>query len=119
MPSLLELNKKYSSDAVNGGTDKDTWHTYLEFYESEFNRFLWKGITFLELGICAGYSLLLWKDYFVNAQIHGADLRIPDMLKSVDNIHCHHVDCANSTALDAEFSGLKFDIIIDDASHIL
>ena len=107
------------------GTDKGAYvegagdHTYLDFYENELSKYVGHGPKLLELGIWQGYSLLLWRDCLVNAEVHGADINIPNMLIGDASVCCHSVDCGSAESLSGEFADMVFDIIIDDASHQL
>lgn len=49
------------------------WSSYFDVYEHVLARFAGRGITFVEVGVGAGRSLLMWKAYFRNARIIGVD----------------------------------------------
>ena len=114
----------------DGGTDKDTFHSYIELYEQLLAPFVDKAITLVEIGIQYGGSMLLWQDYLPKAQF-----------VFVDNVNCihpkilDHLDpsrisllfqdayseiSANAVSRIAD-SGLPGDIdfIIDDGPHTL
>lgn len=113
--TLQEVYKKYS-----GGTDKGTIHSYIDFYEKEFKKYIGERPMVLELGVWRRYSTLLWEDYFVNAEVHGVDLiDVPNSIAGHTAITYHKIDCGNKASLDEEFSEMVFDVIIDDASHVL
>ncbi len=61
--TILGLSKYYT----------DKIH-YLKWYDPLFSPLLDETVKLLEIGIYHGGSLLLWKDYFPNGQITGADL---------------------------------------------
>jgi hypothetical protein len=74
-----------------------------------------------------GASLRAWKDFFSNANIYGIDIR-KDVLFSEDRIKCYYTDQSKADALLKTISeirqaqnndSLKFDLIIDDGSHIV
>ena len=49
--------------------------SYFQVYEEIFKNYIGKKITFVEVGVLAGGSLFMWKDYFgKNARIIGIDL---------------------------------------------
>ena len=100
-------------------SDKGSLHSYIDFYEKIFEQYRSEKISLLEIGIDKGGSLLLWKKYFENSEvIAGADKEIPtEVRQRLDENKCigYKLDASN-TESDA-IQG-KFDIIIDDASHI-
>jgi hypothetical protein len=116
--NLNQLSKKYENIDCRLGTDKGITHSYLDIYEKELSHFIKKEPIILELGVATGSSLLLWRDFFINAIIHGVDRNNqPNIIKDVPNIYFHKIDLNNIELLSKEFNSLCFDIIIDDASH--
>lgn len=114
----------------DGGTDKDTFHSYIELYERLLTPFIDKTITLVEIGIQYGGSMLLWQDYLPKAEFI-----------FVDNVNCisprilEHLDpdraCilfqdayneigAEDVAYIAESGPSEgIDFIIDDGPHTL
>lgn len=68
----------------------------------------------LEIGVDSGFSLLLWRDYFVNANVTGIDIKECPILFGEDRIS-HLIQ--NAYSLDTIKQLNKFDIIIDDGPH--
>lgn len=72
----------------------------------------------LEIGICKGGSLALWKEYFTNAEIVGIDID-----KSCKQFETSGVKVYIGSQSDKEFLTYitqvekEFDLIIDDGSH--
>ena len=100
-------------------TDKNTRHSYARFYEQVFpNPQDVKSV--LEIGVYHGGSLLVWRDWFVNAAIHGMDNGSACEIwkPHVDRIHVHRADASDPKTLKAvaDLFG-PFDFIVDDASH--
>jgi hypothetical protein len=117
---ILSTNKKILSigDIVS---DKNTSHSYIDnFYENEFSKYKNKSISFLEIGINNGSCFEMWKNYFTKAkQIVGIDIRedfVLPIFKDLDGVTYHFCN-----AYDENFVKTlpKFDIIIDDGSHLL
>jgi len=98
------------------GTDKDNPHQYGPAYDELIpDRERIKAV--LEIGVWRGYSLNAWREAFPEAVIVGMDS---------DNAHCpqvagcevHRADQRLRSDLDRVVAGRKFDLIVDDASHI-
>jgi cephalosporin hydroxylase len=130
--TLREIIAKYDINGheKDGGTDKDTFHSYIELYERLLAPFVDKAITLVEIGIQYGGSMLLWQDYLPKAQFVFVD--------NVNSIHpkiIEHVDQERVTILFQEaydFRGADdvcsiaesgpsggIDFIIDDGPHTL
>lgn len=88
------------------------------FYDRLFTPRKNNQIKLLEIGIQYGLSLLMWRDYFTNGEIHGIDVE-----------YCHHVinserifpvfqDAYTKSCLEL-FEPNSFDIVIDDGPHTL
>lgn len=72
----------------------------------------------LEIGVYQGGSLALWRDYFPNATIVGADIRRWCRRYESDRVKVRtgsQHDRAFLDSLSVEFG--QFDIVIDDGSH--
>lgn len=95
-------------------------HTYGKSYEKIFNNFdRYSKLNILEIGIQKGGSLLAWNEHFPNANIYGVDIVdaiIPEYRK--EHIHYIIADVKSEKTTEA-LKDIKFDIIIDDGSHIL
>ena len=103
-------------------TDKGTTHAYLEPYHDFFQSRRQSAKKVLEIGTgLYGGSLLLWRNYFTNAQIVGVDHNTWEdnpnscfkTLIGEDRITLLHSD-AYSVPVISE----KYDVIIDDGSHL-
>jgi len=114
--SLIEL--------INNETDKNTCHSYIDTYESLFNKRRLTVSNVLEIGIQKGGSIKLWYDYFINANIYGIDiiekneninkLLQHDRIKLYTETNAYDINFVNN-----EFYNIEFDIIIDDGPHTL
>jgi hypothetical protein len=66
-----------------------------------------------------GASLRVWRDYFKNAQIYGADID-KNILFQEDRIKTYYVDQLNTPSIETMWKEIgiqNFDIIIDDGLH--
>lgn len=99
------------------GTDKSTMtHHYLDRYESHLGHLRDKEFTLLEIGVAAGNSMKMWKEYFPKAKVYGIDTN-PDCAGYVDGVHIgSQTDAAFLDKLISEI-GIP-DVIIDDGSHV-
>lgn len=71
---LCQLGQKYDTDKSsqrNNVSDIRHCHPYTIFYDGLFRNKKCDALNIAELGILDGASLLMWKEYFTNAQIHG------------------------------------------------
>jgi hypothetical protein len=112
---------------VNGYTDKNTVHSYLDTYNKIFENKRLTANNVLEIGIgdfkeLNGGSLLLWKRYFINAIIYGLDIlplsRVMDEVKKDDKIILYtSTDAYNQQFFNDNIKDKKFDILIDDGPH--
>lgn len=94
------------------GTDKATFHKYLDFYEKHLPDRTFSG-RLLEIGIMDGFSLKMWREYYPKAEIVGIDIHIrPEPIKDVTMI------CVNATDSDMVVHLGDFDIVLDDGSHL-
>lgn len=104
----------------SAGYDTDKGKSYLQYYEAFFAPHRNRPLRLLELGIHRGGSLQMWRDYFPMSQIIGVDLSAPE-LPDYDRIRVYGGDASDPSLFDriaAEIGGDRFDIIIDDASHL-
>jgi len=97
-------------------TDKAYSHNFTNFYDSKLAHLRAQKINLLEIGVAFGNSLKMWRDYFYNGTIYGAD-----------NLHTFEgeriitalFDQADEKQYDNLFPGIEFDVIVDDASHYM
>jgi len=137
--SLTKLSEIYKSDkgSINH-KKKGIWgwtaHTYSNYYYSLFNHFKDNVKLVFECGLgtnnpdlqssmtvngVPGASLRVWRDYFKNAQIYGADID-KDILFQEDRIKTYYVDQLNTPSIETMWKNIginNFDIIIDDGLH--
>jgi 23S rRNA U2552 (ribose-2'-O)-methylase RlmE/FtsJ len=101
--------------------DTDKSQLYLNNYQRPFKPIADLHICLLELGIAAGCSLLMWRDFFPNAKIVGLDLEPVQIDDPTGRISIYQGDQRDRNLLDhirTECNEDGFDVIIDDASHV-
>ena len=112
--TLRQLANKYH-------TDKGYKHNYTKFYPRYFEKYKYKDVNLMEIGIDKGASIRMWLEYFPNARVYGIDISVKNKIK---NINVNRFFPFEGNQSDTRFlkevikncpSG--FDIIIDDGSH--
>ena len=119
----------------NNFTDKEKGHSYGEVYDILFKPIQSTAQNVLEVGIDKGGSILLWKNYFSNANIYGIDCNqegcihgeILQFLKDAERVVLlTSINAYDSLAIqmidalsDHNFNQPqpKFDVVIDDGPH--
>lgn len=118
MKTLTEIFNRighFGSDI--GCNDKNGTHTYTETYDKLFAPFQ-KGCSFLEIGLALGDSIDLFDEYFENSDIVGVDISVVFTPKKYkNNVTIIEADATKANFLK-DIKGKKFDIIIDDGSHM-
>lgn len=128
MTPLCELARKHETDKGGqhyryGGGDSDTCHAYTPVYHSLLSEDRDNVKNVLEIGVHAGSSVRMWKDYFPNAQIVGLDTNVDCLRHAETRIQVIMADQNNphdiKLAMDIVGRGTRplFDLIIDDGSH--
>jgi hypothetical protein len=137
--SLTKLCEFYKTDkgSINP-YEKGIWgyraHSYSNYYYYLFNHFKEDVKLVFECGVgtnnpdlpsnmtvngIPGASLRVWRDYFKNAQIYGADID-KNILFQEDRIKTYYVDQLNTPSIETMWKRIgiqNFDIIIDDGLH--
>jgi len=105
-------------------TDKGLGHSYINTYQSIFNKFPGKTIKMLDIGVHAGGSLWLWSNYLESYQLWGMDISAqyiphrPFQQELKDNTNIITRWNRDSTQVSSfEDIPADFDIIIDDGDH--
>jgi hypothetical protein len=137
--NLSILCEKHGSDKGYVSFEKDTpydWkaHTYTSVYFNLFNhckneiKLIFECgigsnnsnyISNMSLGGKPGASLRVWRDYFKNSLIYGADID-KEILFEEDRIKTFYVDQLNEHSIKEMWSNINksnFDIIFDDGLH--
>ena len=110
--TLREIIAKYDINGheKDGGTDKDTFHSYIELYEQLLAPFVDKAITLVEIGIQYGGSMLLWQDYLPEAVFIFVD--------NVNSIHPKILDHLDRDRLCILFQDAYNDIGAEEVNNI-
>jgi spermidine synthase len=108
-------------------SDKGSVHSYLPVYEEILAPYRDTAKNVLEIGLFNGASMRMWAKYFTKAKIHGVDCSllphdgmaslVPLISEGLHNVQIHIFDAENEEEVAKRFSGIKFDVIIEDAGH--
>lgn len=125
MSTLTSLAEKYGCDKLHS-------HSYIPFYEELFTgmnvrRLLEIGIGYEELmtpfvpHYVHGASLLMWEEYFPEADIFACDIRPETLVNGgrIKSVVCDQSDSVSLVSMMNTFGAFSdpFDVIIDDGSH--
>lgn len=135
---LSELCDKYGSDKGSMKSDGHVYswaaHSYADFYNDLFSHCRQTIVSVFECGIGTnevgapssmgrdgkpGASLRVWRDYFPNAEIFGADIA-RHILFEEDRIKTFYVDQTDPGSIAEIWQAIgrkNFDLIIDDGLH--
>lgn len=117
MEQFRTVLEKYSSHDNLRGTDKDTVHSYGVVYEQLLAKLADRpDLTILEIGILTGGFLQCLRELFPDAKIHGVDITLKHYLYDKGNVFLYEADATRRET--AESIGQRFDLIIDDGSHL-
>lgn len=136
--TLSQLCDTYGSDkgSLTASGHPYSWpaHTYADFYEARFAHCREHIKLVFECGLGTndpatpssmgstgrpGASLRVWRDYFPNAQIYGADIDRSTLFQD-ERIATFHVDQTSPASIHAMWQAIGvtgFDLIIDDGLH--
>lgn len=103
MGKLNDLGLKYGTDKASDN------HNFLDFYEESLPE---DPKRLLEVGTYEGASLAMWRDFYPAAEIVGIDIREPNGIEGVKEYKINMWDTDSLLGMG------KFDIIVDDGSHM-
>ena len=116
---MMHSVQREFAEAASDQTDKIGHHGYHRFYPWFLKGFQGRSVRLLEIGIDRLGSVHLWRAYFgARLELHGIDR---DKKTFEDpGVQLHKVDQSNQDELQrfAESTKGRFDIIVDDGSHI-
>jgi hypothetical protein len=136
---VADLCAKYGSDKGGSGEDKPyDWvpHTYADYYARLFLLSRHHTRKVFECGLGTndtsvpsnmgsrgqpGASLRVWRDFFPNAMVYGADID-EQILFQEERIKTFHVDQTNPASIEEMWNHVNetdFDLIVDDGLHTL
>jgi len=128
---LCHIGKRYNVDKSSqrenpGPDDSHHCHPYSLLYHALFKKRRQEPLTFCEIGIAEGRSLLMWDEYFPKATIYGFEFMSKWLTNWKDNysnkhrIHVNYINVQKDVDIITPFQATNtlFDCIIDDSSHL-
>lgn len=109
---------KLTQLAIKYGTDKWGKHHYTPVYYDLFKDRRESVKKVLEIGVGEGAGLRMWRDFFPNAQIYGAENDPARLFRDnrIEVFECDQTD-GNSLRWVIAKIGFDIDLVIDDGSH--
>jgi len=109
---LTETGSRYKTDKIE--------HGFCSFYHHHLAARRDSIKKVLEIGVQRGASLLMWRDYFLKATVHGLDIS-PPQLPPLERIQLHTGDQSDRRSLQGllDHTGSGFDLIVDDGGHTM
>jgi hypothetical protein len=117
LPTFQDVVAKYATRNNSTGTDKTTSHAYGPLYDKIFEPYRNTAKNVCELGIYSGASIVTFSEYFTNAIIDGIDITLDNVIFGKENPRIRYF-LMDATNPDFEVLGNKYDVILDDASHL-
>jgi hypothetical protein len=110
-------------DTLDPKSDKGIEHNYINgWYNDEFTPKQNESLTILEIGINKGYSINLFRKWFINSRIIGIDNgdEITDeyrtFINNIENVELIWGDAYSDTIIN-KFENESIDYLIDDGPH--
>jgi hypothetical protein len=122
----MTLHELYNKYKVGEWPDKGSVHSYIDYYAELFAPVRKSAKNILEIGLMSGESLRMWEDYF-SGDVYGIDCTdtpvggMADLRPMIAEMN-HNIFIGDATDPETAkrfFSGIKFDVIIEDAQHTL
>ena len=102
-------------------SDEILGHGFAKFYEKKLNQLKKKKFNMLEIGTWEGASTASFSIYFPKSFIYGIDrnYRFKYQSKNIKFLNCNIKKNSDLKEFERKFKNTKFDVIIDDGSHLL
>lgn len=107
--------------AIKYGTDKWGKHNYTPHYYEMFKDRRESVKKVLEIGVGEGAGLRMWRDFFPNAMIYGAEIDDNRVVRLSEEDRISVFKCDQSKSADLKhlikYIGSDIDLVVDDGSH--
>lgn len=123
---LCKIGAKYGTDKSPYNDIRNDYyrHSYTPFYSLLFSNRRYDRINLGEVGILHNSSIKMWREYFPNASIYGWDGNHDHLENAkshnLKNVFYDYMHTSYEKSIQQAFAEtqVKFDILIDDASHL-
>ena len=115
-----KFKNQYDKPSINNKKEVVS-HGYAKIYEKYFYKYKEKELNIIELGSFYGNASAALFFFFKNSQIYSADIN-PDMyVYSSKRLENFFADTSSRSSIENDIikKNIKFDLIIEDASHML
>lgn len=120
MEKFSEVLAKYSSYSNYQGTDKETSHSYGPTYEKILRELVGRNnLTILEIGVLGGSFTQVLREIFPDAELYGIDITLKNYQYNKEAPKLHLFEMDGTRAETADYLNQCFDLIIEDASHLV
>ena len=124
--NLCEIAMQFNSDKCpySKETTSGHRHPYTPVYDTLFSSLRTQSINIAEIGIEKNDSINIWRKYFPNANIYGFEYNDEYLKNAINqnlsNVTYEKIDVTISNNIRETFQkiGIKYDILIDDATHL-
>ena len=106
-------------DEHNQGAGIWKWNHYFDIYDRHFSKFRGREVNIMEIGIYAGGSLEMWRDYFgPKANLYGVDIQDACKACEKEGTRVFIGDQADPVFwAEVKDQIPKLDVVIDDGGH--
>ena len=118
MTTFEKILKKYEGRTNYEGTDKNSLHSYGPVYDRIFEPIRESVGAVLEIGVLSGASLVALEEYFPNAIVYGIDINLSHLRYGIGRPKVVIQKMDGTLPETPTRLGQKFDLIIEDASHL-
>jgi glycosyltransferase involved in cell wall biosynthesis len=124
--NLCKIAMEFNSDKCPYSTETTSGHRhpYTPVYDTLFSSLKDENINVLEIGIEKNDSINIWRKYFSSANIYGFEFNEDYLLnarnQNLENVFYEKINVKEDNSIKQTFQkvGIKYDIIIDDATHL-
>ncbi len=106
-------------DRHTAGPGIEKWHHYFDIYDRHFARFVGREVHVVEVGVAAGGSVGMWRDYFgAGSHIYGVDIDPACRVHEAESTKILIGDQADPEFWEWFLSEVpRIDVFIDDGGH--
>jgi SAM-dependent methyltransferase len=119
------LGMRFPSDKSPLNVGNRYRHAYTPIYSLLFSALRGRSLDVAEIGLRHGWGLQLLREFFPEARLFGFEFH-PEVMEAVADLHIAEtrlipIDVSDADSISRAFeqSGTRFDVIIDDSTHLV